>query len=388
MKVLLVGEYSGVHTNLAKGLKAQGHEVYVIGDTDGYKKIGAPDLFIFKSRLYSRFRLLNFLLNFYYIVLEFLGIKGLFYSIKKIKEIREIRGYDVIQLINTRPFSSISSLGNLILLFFLFKNNNKIFLCALGDDYTWVSGCLKGKPKYSKFNGFKLKRIKYFLWSLVYVYGLGFKTLDKYVTHKAIKIIPGLYDYFFAYQNEKYNNKLSKIIPLPIEMLQPEAEPYKFENYPIKIFHGWQTGREFEKGSDLFDAAINKLIEIYPDKVEYEIVSGVPYAEYIKRFNDSAIYIDQCYSLDKGMNAVLGMRAGKVVFSGFDVDVADYFNMPYNTCLINALPDEDSIYKSLENLIMNPKLIESISINAIGFVRHYHSLDQVTQSYVETWSQG
>lgn len=88
------------------------------------------------------------------------------------------------------------------------------------------------------------------------------------------------------------------------------------------------------------------------------------------------------------MNAVLGMRAGKVVFSGFDVDVADYFNMPYNTCLINALPDEDSIYKSLENLIMNPKLIESISINAIGFVRHYHSLDQVTQSYVETWSQG
>lgn len=223
MKVLLVGEYSGVHTNLAKGLKAQGHEVYVIGDTDGYKKIGAPDLFIFKSRLYSRFRLLNFLLNFYYIVLEFLGIKGLFYSIKKIKEIREIRGYDVIQLINTRPFSSISSLGNLILLFFLFKNNNKIFLCALGDDYTWVSGCLKGKPKYSKFNGFKLKRIKYFLWSLVYVYGLGFKTLDKYVTHKAIKIIPGLYDYFFAYQNEKYNNKLSKIIPLPIEMLQPEA---------------------------------------------------------------------------------------------------------------------------------------------------------------------
>ncbi|MDY6487078.1 glycosyltransferase family 1 protein [Acinetobacter faecalis] len=388
MKVLLIGEYSGVHTNLAKGLKAKGHEVYIIGDTDGYKQIGAPDLFVFKSRLYSRFRPLNFLLNVYYVILEFLGVKGLLYSIKKIKEIREVRNYEVIQLINTRPFSSISSLGNLILLFFLFKNNNKIFLCALGDDYTWVNGCLKAKPKYSKFNRFKLSKMKYFLWSLVYVYGVGFKLLDRYVTHKAVKIIPGLYDYYFAYRNEKYNNKLSEIIPLPIEIPQQEVEPYRFKEYPIKIFHGWQAGREFDKGNDLFDAAIKKLIEVHPDKVKYEVVSGVPYAEYIKKFNDSAIYIDQCYSLDKGMNALLGMRVGKVVFSGFDVDVADYFSTQYNTCLIDAPPDKNSIYEILESLIVNPKNIESISINAIRFVRHYHNLDQVTQSYIETWSQG
>jgi len=387
MRVLLVGEYSGVHTNLAKGLKAQGHEVYVIGDTDGYKKIGSPDLFIFKKRLYSRFRAINLLLTLYYILLDFLGIKGLFYSITKISEIKKIKNYDVVQLINTKPFSSISSFGNLLLLYFLFKQNNKIFLCGLGDDYAWVKSCLQKNPKYSKFDRYNLKKTRYFLWSFLYIYGIGFKILDRYVIKKSSKIIPGLYDYFLAYQFTDFKEKVTEILPLPIENLEKKAIPFKFNQYPIKIFHGWQVGREIDKGSDLLDEAIQILMKEYPTKVEYQIVSGVSYDEYIRRFNESVIYIDQCYSLDKGMNAILGMRAGKIVLSGFEREVAEYFNIHNSDCLVNALPDKVSIFKELEKLILNPELMEKISVEAISFVEKHHSLEIVTQEYIKIWSE-
>ena len=38
MKILLVGEFSGVHTNLKKALIAKGHTVAIVGKHDGFKK--------------------------------------------------------------------------------------------------------------------------------------------------------------------------------------------------------------------------------------------------------------------------------------------------------------------------------------------------------------
>ena len=37
MKILLIGEYSNVHTTLAKGLRALGHQVCVMSDGDSWK---------------------------------------------------------------------------------------------------------------------------------------------------------------------------------------------------------------------------------------------------------------------------------------------------------------------------------------------------------------
>ncbi len=383
MKVLLVGEYSGVHTNLAKGLKNKGHSVFVVSDGDGYKKIGNPDLFIVNKILNSDFRAVQFLLNIYYLLLNFIGLNGFLYALSVVGKINRLKDYDVVQLINTRPFSSISSFGNLFLLFFIFKNNKKVFLCALGDDYTWVKSCLDKKQPYSKFERLSKSNIKYFMWSFLYVYGLGFKLLNRFVLNNIIKVIPGVYDYYFAY-SECNNKKLSGLIPLPIET-NLSVTPYVFDGYPIKIFHGWQKGREFDKGNDLLDRAVLRLIENHPSKVEYEVVSSVPYEEYIRKFNDAVIYLDQCYSLDRGMNAILGMRAGKVVFSGFHRETADYFNANLNKCLIDAKPNIDEIYLELERLIFNPIEMEAISKEAIQFVKKNHDLDLVVDQYLKAW---
>ena len=45
MKILLIGEYSGVHTNLAKALKNKKIELTTVSDGDAYKKFN-KDIFI------------------------------------------------------------------------------------------------------------------------------------------------------------------------------------------------------------------------------------------------------------------------------------------------------------------------------------------------------
>ena len=39
MRILLVGEYSGFHNALKHGLTSLNHEVKIVGDGDGFKKL-------------------------------------------------------------------------------------------------------------------------------------------------------------------------------------------------------------------------------------------------------------------------------------------------------------------------------------------------------------
>jgi hypothetical protein len=81
MKILLIGEFSGVHNNLKKGLTELGHDVRLAADGDKYRRFNhdfkiAP----FEGRIIGRIlNIIHFLYN-----------------------IRKFIGYDVIQFIN--PF--------------------------------------------------------------------------------------------------------------------------------------------------------------------------------------------------------------------------------------------------------------------------------------------
>ena len=314
-------------------------------------------------------------------------MKGIFSAISYINTIRKLSDFDVVQLINTRPFSSFSSIGNFILLYIIFRKNEKIFLCALGDDYTWVKSCLNKEPPYSMFNRLNIKNIKHYFWSLQYIYGIGYKKLDKYVVNRVVKIIPGLYDYYFAYKNVGCN-KLSEIIPLPIDF-DEKIKPIQFDQYPVKIFHGWQIGRDLRKGNDYFDLAVRNIIQKHPNKVSYEIISGLPYSEYIKKFSKAHIVLDQCISLDKGMNAVIGMREGKVVLSGLHSMTKDYYGLSdeKNLPLVDAAPVVEEIISELETLILNPVMLNNISKNALSFIETYHDTDIVVQKYINVWTE-
>lgn len=381
MKILLIGEYSGVHTNLKKVLLKNGHSVYLIHDGDSYKKFDSNDFSVYYNRIFSKNKTLNAIISIYYLALDFIGLKGIIQCLKYISKVRELKDFDVVQIINTKPFSQFGAWANYLLLKEIFENNKKVYLCALGDDFTWVKSCLNNKPPYSMFNSFSIKNIKHYIYSLNYVYGGGAKFIDDYVFRNIENVIPGLYDYYFAYNI--MGKSCTEIVPIAYEI---EFRGNKEISYPIKIFHGWQIGKELRKGNFVFDNAIKRLMKKHPSLIEYNVVKNVPYAEYIKLFDRSDIVIDQCYSLDKGVNALIGMAYGKVVFSGCDSLTQNYYANGIGSCLINAEPNEDDIFKKLEELILNKGKILEIQNNATDYMRKFHSYDYVYKKYCKIWN--
>lgn len=381
MKILLLGEYSGVHNSLSTELKRQGYNVLLISDGDGYKSFDS-DVFIKYRHMDSNAKLLKKILDLYYLILSYSGFKGTFQILKYNKVIKDMKNYDVVQLINPTFLADFGSIVNLIVFLYLKKNNKKIFLCALGDDFYWIKFCLDKGFNYSMFDKLSFKTVKYYLSSLVYVYGFLNPFLNKYIVKNSNAVIPGLYDYYAAYN--KFLN-CTEIVPIIVEKNNDSQMNYNLSD-PVKIFHGWQTGKDLRKGNNIFDKAIRKLIEKYPDKVEYNIVGGVPYDEYIKKFGSSHIFIDQCISQDCGVNALLGMREGKVVFSGFEPCVKKYYGIDYAP-LINALPDEDQIFSNLEKLILDKQLILQYSSHAKRFIEDFHSPSYVVSKFIKIWKK-
>ena len=112
---------------------------------------------------------------------------------------------------------------------------------------------------------------------------------------------------------------------------------------------------------------------------------GLSYDEYINSFDECHIFIDQCFSLAQGMNGLLGMAKGKVVFSGFHEYFINYLGLTKEQAkkiLIHSPPDERAIYKELEDIILNPKKILEISANAIEYINKYHNKDKIYDSYM------
>lgn len=380
MKILLLGDYSGVHYNLRNALRNNGDEVLLISNGDGYKSIGL-DIPIKYNHLSHNNKYIDKILKLYYLLLAFSGFKGVFQIIKYLKVIRNMKGYDVVQLINPLFLTDYGSIVNLITFLYLRNNNEKIFLSALGDDYYWVKYCLNQNFEYSIFDRLNLRTLKNYSHSLQYVYGFLNPFLNRYIVKNSRAVIPGLYDYYAAYKDM---HKCTEIVPIIIPVV--DRKPIKHSTqFPIKIFHGWQQGREITKGNDIFDIALQKLKKNYEHRIEYKIVSGLPYDEYIKSFDDSQIFIDQCYSQDCGVNALLGMKDGKVVFGGFERDVKNYYKVKDDP-MINSIPDANQIYEDLESLVLNPLEIQQYSLRAISFIKEFHSENYVLNKYQKIWN--
>ncbi|WP_179995264.1 glycosyltransferase [Acinetobacter sp. YH16053] len=384
MKILLIGEYSGAFYNLANILKKKGHDVFWIHDGDNYKKISGADYSIEYKYIKSNFYIINLILKIYYFILNFLGLKGFLQIRKYNKFIESLKNYEVVQLVNTKPLSDFGAYANLYFIKKLVANNNKVYLSALGDDYVWVKNCLEKKIPYSMFDRMNFLNFHKFSWSLLYVYGFGAKTLNDYIIKNIKGIIPGLYDYLYAYNAQKI--KCEDLIPLIVKV-DKGAYSMDFNSTPIKIFHGWQENKELRKGNDIFHEAILRLKNKYSDLIDYEVITNLPYDEYIKKYKDCHIFIDQCYSLDRGMNGLLGMAAGKIVLSGFDPSFIKYLGLDNGMeVLINALPDQDFIYNTLESLILDPNKMKAISIESLKFINKYHNEELIYQKFINIWS--
>ena len=364
MRILLLGEYSNVHHNLATGLRALGHDVIVASDGDGWKNYKRDiDL---KRHSTACLDSLKFLAR----------LKKHFHTFKD---------FDVVQIINP-VFLSLKAERIWKYYNFLRKNNKKLFLGAFGMDYYYVKTCLDCKTfRYSDFNfgDYIRESDENSIWIKDWLKGEKGK-LNQYIAKDCDGIIAGLYEYYMSYRND-YNDKLIHI-PFPIHLSTNVTYKKRGTESKIRFFIGIQQKRSQYKGTDIMLNALLKLEQNYRSSCEVNKVESVPFYQYIQLMNNSDVILDQLYSYTPAMNALEAMAQGLVVVGGGEPEYYSLLGEEKLKPVINVLPDEEYVYKKLEDLLLNREYVETKSQESREFIEKYHDSIKVAKLYLDFWN--
>ncbi|HAV55122.1 MAG TPA: glycosyl transferase family 1, partial [Aequorivita sp.] len=77
---------------------------------------------------------------------------------------------------------------------------------------------------------------------------------------------------------------------------------------------------------------------------------------------------------------------GKVVFTGAEKEFLEHYNLKEDEVCINALPDVDYLVQKMEDLILNPEKLQTISKNARAFIEREHHYISIAKKYLEVWN--
>lgn len=355
MKILLLGEYSNVHATLAEGLRELGHKVTVISNGDFWKNYKRDIDVSRKSGKLSGFWLLCRL-----------------YSL-----LPKMRNYDVVQLINPLFFELKAER-----LFFFYKylrqHNKKVFLGAFGMDWYWVHTCTYEKPlRYSDFNiGNELRNNADAVKERKDWLGSAKERLNKFIANDCDGIITGLYEYHVCYA-PVFPDKTT-FTPYPIK---PQADTTITSNGKLRLFIGISKGRSEYKGTDIMLKAAEDIVKKYPERVELLKAEGVPFCEYEKMMNGSDAILDQLYSYTPSMNPLLAMSKGIICVGGGEPENYEILNEKVLKPIINVLPNYDSVFEELEQLVLHPERIQQLKRQSIDYINKHHDYLKVARQY-------
>ena len=379
MKILLIGEYSNLHNSLKQGLVKNGYNVVLLGNGDGFKDYDA-DILI-KSSFFEK-KILKIIAK---IVDRLTGISlnEIEFFIRSLFKIKALKNFDVVQLINERAFKT-SPWMEKILLKELVKNNKKIFLLACGVDNVSLTYANEKKFRYSILTPYleNSSQKKEYKQTLKYL-SPGYLRLSKYVKNIVSGIISSDLDYHIPYKGtEKYLG----MIPNPIN-IDKLKNPYPIKRGRIHILHAINSKNKIKKGNKIFEKSLLIIEKKYSDKIKVITTIDNSYSSHIKNVENCDILLDQVYAYDQGYNALEAMALGKVVFTGAEVEWAEYYKIKENMVAINALPDVSKIVDKLSWLIENPIHLKNISINARKFIEIHHNYKSIALKYINNWKK-
>lgn len=355
MKLLLLGDYSGLQKYLKEGLQQIGEEVTLYSNGDGWKKIPGADCKLYKN---TGNRYTNFLHG---------NIDPLFI-------LNKFSGYDVVQLINPVIFSLTD---NVPLVKEIKRKNKCLSLISAGYDTRLYEKYKQGFFDYYMLDGAQDVLQSYDVHNIK---GKLHQWNDHRIEELVDVIIPSSYEYAVGYSSSE---KASNVIPFPINIDEILYSP-NIVGDRIVIFHG--LNREIEKGTSYIRKALTKVAEEYPDEIEVVIEGRMPFDKYLLALQKANIVIDQCKSYGYGMNACISMAMGKVVLSGARQE--HLMSLGVTDCpVIHIQPDADQIYKVLKELIENKNLIYEIGKRSREYVERVHNYKMIASKFVETWKK-
>lgn len=380
MRILLIGEYSNVHNTLAQGLRNLGHEVTVASNGDFWKDY-PRDIDLARIRedgtgLLTRVRNACHLVQF---------------LVRLLLALPKMRGYDVVQLINPN-FVSLKGERHLWLYRYLRRHNRRMVLGVYGSDYYYIDCMTRKKPlRYSDYNRGEADvhtepsdnvRARWM--------GTALEHVTRYIAADCDAIIAGAYEYWLPYNLSEDRDSRRRLlreklhlVPFPVVMPQQAVAPPADR---LRVFIGISRGRSEFKGTDIMLRVVEALQAKYPDRMELRKAEGVPFDEYKRMLDGSDVLLDQIYAYGPGMNALLAMSKGMVVFSGGEPEHYDSMNETECRPIINTLPSYDYIHEKLEALILMPKSeLHELKRRSREYVLRNHEYMEVAKRYVELW---
>lgn len=343
-KILLIGEFSGLHTNLSSGLKQLGYDVVIASSGDGKKKFS---------------RDIDLSLNF---------------RKKPIKSIANIirflivaKKFDVVQFIYPVIFPIKL---NSFLLRLIVKRNKKSFFVAAGTDYCFITSCKKFR--YNPYVPMLQHKEFGFSDNIKYLKNWGDELL-----RISDGVIPVMYEYAIGYEG---SNKKLNTVPLPVDLKDIVYQENKVTEKIIIVYGRTRPGF---KGEEHIMPALSRIQKDF-DHVEVRILEGLSSDEYINELKSCNILIDQCNSYSYGMNAIFGLALGKLVFSGNEVECRNEFKREIP--IVNIVPDENAIFETISNYL-EPCIIEEKGMLGREFVESFHDATIVAEKYIENWTK-
>jgi hypothetical protein len=353
MKILLLGEYSGIHNNLKEGLIELGHDCVVASGGDNWKKISSDiDLHPKFSGLIGK---AEYRMNFWSLL-------------------KDIEKYDVVHLVN--PFAIPWKLFPAKYFVKKISEVTNLYLSAAGDDaYFWRFG--KNKLPYGPFNDvlkYDEKSTSYFMES-----DKSFEHNNNIIEY-CRGIIPIMYEYEKSYEGHP---KLLNTVPIAINAGAIQYCPNRI-NDKIIIFHG--LNKYGFKGTRFVEKAFEKLKQKYPCELDLRIEGKLPFDQYTKLLTNTNIVIDQVNSHSNGVNALISLAKGKIVLGGGEQIALPSLNQK-STPVFNITPNDSSIFDTIEYLLQNKCRFEEIGYLGRKFIEENHNHINIAEKYINIWSE-
>lgn len=177
-------------------------------------------------------------------------------------------------------------------------------------------------------------------------------------------------------------------IPIDLQALPPMAPRIPREGKKVRILSAFHAGRAVEKGADILLDIARRVVNRHPDRAALDIVTNLPYSQFLRRLADADIVLDQLYAYTPATTALLAMALGTVPVTGGSDEYYRFIGEPRLRPIINADPFRlEAIEQELEHLVLHPEALAEMAAQGRPFVERHNSADIVASRFIDFWNK-
>lgn len=359
MRILLLGELSGLHQELAPALRAIGHDVTV-----AHSALARDD---FPSAI-----------PFYRAPTGASGVGVWLRQIaSQLRHAPKLGGHDIVQIV-TPKFFNWKIHG--VMLRYLKRHNRKLVIIttSCSSDYHRRVAELAYRPCK--------ECLQFDLKADFCIYDRPDERRAEYLAYDlADAIVATSYEYGLALNDTRFATKIAAI-PLPIDTDRHRPSRMKPLD-KVRIWYG-ETRYGF-KGSAFILPALERLAAgSLAGRVEIIRSGRLAFDDYCDTLSKVHIVVDQASSYGMGMNALYALARGRVTLTGAEPEALDFLGVPANECpAINIKPDVDQIHATLAGLVVRKGEITGLGQRSAAFVARYHASSVIAARYISLYQQ-